>query len=59
MSFFDSLRRFCVLKNISPFKKVFFSGNKPIIAKEVTDFPEPDSPTIPSISFSEIPKEIL
>ena len=48
-----------MLKNISPFKRVFFSGNKPIIAKEVTDFPEPDSPTIPSISFSEISKEIL
>ena len=58
MSFFDSLRRFLVLKNISPFKRVFFSGNKPMIAKEVTDFPEPDSPTTPRISFLLICREI-
>ena len=32
-------------------KRVFFFGNNPKIAKEETDFPEPDSPTIPSISF--------
>ena len=33
--------------------------NKPKIAKVVTDFPEPDSPTIPKISFSFRLKEML
>lgn len=27
-------------------------GNSPSIANDDTDFPEPDSPTIPKISFS-------
>ena len=32
--------------------KVFAEeGNNPKTAKEVSDFPEPDSPTIPRISF--------
>ena len=34
-------------------------GNKPKIAKEETDFPDPDSPTIPNISFLFRPYEIL
>jgi hypothetical protein len=31
-------------------------GNKPIVANEVTDFPEPDSPTMPRISFGKTEK---
>lgn len=40
------------LNKTAPLIWVFFLGSKPIIAKEVTDLPEPDSPTIPTISFS-------
>ena len=38
--------------------EIFF-GSKPKMANEDTDFPEPDSPTIPKISFSFRLKDIL
>ena len=41
-----------------PFTLVFCAANKRIIAKEVTDFPEPDSPTIPTILPLGISNEI-
>lgn len=57
-SFSSIFSRFLSSNKILPDNLVCFFGNKPIIESEDTDFPEPDSPTIPRISFSKTSKEM-
>ena len=41
--------RFSPLKSASPLEIVFFFEFRPMIVRQVTDLPEPDSPTIPRV----------
>jgi hypothetical protein len=44
-----AVSRFSPLKRASPLVIVFFFELRPMIVRQVTLFPEPDSPTIPSV----------
>ena len=51
-----ALSRSSPLKSASPIDVVLRLGLRPMIVRQVTLFPEPDSPTIPSVSPFSIEK---